>query len=439
MAAAFMQTESASLVFVDETRVWAKANFGGKLKESPRHQSYTDRVILEGRPIIVLDMERATGSTSDSDLHKALGLRFYAAVPVRFGGNHVVGAFCVRGYQPRPSISPEQIAFLESMAALVADQLELRLLRWQTSDIAAHPENYQPFSGDAAESKAHFGPHSAKPTWPQAEDLRHGLERDQFVLYYQPEVELSTRRLVGLEALVRWQHPQRGLVPPLDFIPEAEANGLIMPLGDWGLGQACRQMHLWQKQWPCLKTFRICVNLSARQFGRVGLADHVESLLLQNGLAANQLGLEMTESSLSSNMGEAADVLGSLHRLGVSLHMDDFGTGYSSLSHLHNFPFDVLKIDRSFVQRMQSGDQPIQIVHTILELARVLGMEVVAEGIETEDQMKLLQDMGCRYGQGFLFSKPLPAAEIASFLSRPDLSFQPACASDEPNYANGTN
>jgi EAL domain-containing protein (putative c-di-GMP-specific phosphodiesterase class I) len=258
---------------------------------------------------------------------------------------------------------------------------------------------------------------STTANWPQPEDMRVALKRNQFVLHYQPEIELATGRIVGLEALVRWQHPQRGLVPPLEFIPHAEENGLILPLGDWGLGQALRQMQQWQRQWPNLESLRVCVNLSARQFSRIGLADHVESLLLETELSGRQLGLEMTESSLIPNMATASDVLTSLHKLGVSLHMDDFGTGYSSLSHLHSFPFDVLKIDRSFVQRMQTGRQPLQIVQTILELARVMDMDVVAEGIETAEQSRLLREMGCRYGQGYLFSRPLPAAQVEQMLA----------------------
>jgi len=216
---------------------------------------------------------------------------------------------------------------------------------------------------------------------------------------------------------VRWQHPQRGLVPPMDFIPRAEENGLILPLGDWGMGEAFRQMQAWQRQWAGFSDLRVCVNLSARQFSRMGLADHVESLLMETGLSSHQLGLEMTESSLIPNAVEAAGVLTSLHRLGVSLHMDDFGTGYSSLSHLHSFPFDVLKIDRSFVQRMARSEQALQIVQTILDLARVLGMEVIAEGIETEEQLNLLLGMGCKYGQGFLFAPPLPKSEIARLMA----------------------
>ena len=222
------------------------------------------------------------------------------------------------------------------------------------------------------------------------------------MLYYQPEVELASRRIVGLEALIRWQHPERGVIPPMDFIPLAEETGLILPIGDWGLSEACNQIQRWCREDPEQAAPRVCVNLSARQFAREGLADHVEELLRQTGISSRQLGLEMTESSLIPDAGTALEVLGSLRRLGVSLSMDDFGTGYSSLHHLHSLPFDVLKIDRSFIARMTEGDQPLQIVRTIVELARVMGMDVVAEGIETREQYNLLRQLGCRYGQGFL-------------------------------------
>ena len=203
----------------------------------------------------------------------------------------------------------------------------------------------------------------------------------------------------------------------MDFIPLAEESGLILPIGDWGLAEACSQIQKWCREDPAHQSLRVCVNLSARQFSREGLADHVEALLRQSGISSRQLGLEMTESSLIPNMRTALEVLGSLRRLGVSLLMDDFGTGYSSLNHLHSFPFDVLKIDRSFVGRMTEGDQPLQIVRTIIELARVLGMDVVAEGIETREQYRLLRELGCRFGQGFLFARPLPAEAVTRLVA----------------------
>ena len=239
------------------------------------------------------------------------------------------------------------------------------------------------------------------------------------MLYYQPEIDLATRKIVGLEALIRWAHPERGLIPPMDFIPLAEESGLILPIGDWGLAEVCSQIQRWCQEDIRHGSLRVGVNLSARQFSREGLADHVKALLIQSGISSRQLGLEMTESSFIPNMRIAMEVLGSLRRLGVSLLMDDFGTGYSSLNHLHSFPFDVLKIDRSFVDRMTDGDQPRQIVRTIIELARVLGMDVVAEGIETREQYRLLRQMGCRFGQGYLFARPMSAKAVTQLLRLP--------------------
>lgn len=429
MAATYMQAETAYLAFVDETRVWAKSTCRGKLREFPRHASNADRVVNEGKASICLDLQQPADRNGSTGLNRALGLRFFAGVPIRVAGSQVVGVLCVCSCYPRNQVSEEEVEFLEEMAALVSDQLELRNRRRipHQSPPAPLPGPLQCelHPGTVAHAPGTTSGATGTVSWPLPEDLRQAIDQKQFVLHYQPEVELATRRIVGVEALVRWQHPQRGLVPPLDFIPQAEENGLILPLGDWGLGQACRQMQIWQRRWPGLSSLRVCVNLSARQFSRMGLADHVEALLMETGLSGCHLGLEMTETSLIPDATETAKVLASLNQLGVSLHMDDFGTGYSSLSHLHRFPFDVLKIDRSFVQRMDAGRQPMQIVQTILELARVLDMDVVAEGIETEEQLSRLQEMGCRYGQGYLFSRPLPAVEIENLLNRPDRSFRP--------------
>ena len=205
----------------------------------------------------------------------------------------------------------------------------------------------------------------------------------------------------------------------MEFIPLAEESGLILPIGDWGLAEACSQIQRWCEEDIRHGSLRVCVNLSARQFARKGLADHVEALLMQSGISSRQLGLEMTESSLIPNVRTATEVLGSLRRLGVSLLMDDFGTGYSSLNHLHSFPFDVLKIDRSFVGRMTEGEQPLQIVRTIIELARVMGMDVVAEGIETHEQYRQLREMRCRFGQGYLFARPMTAEAVTQLLRLP--------------------
>jgi EAL domain-containing protein (putative c-di-GMP-specific phosphodiesterase class I) len=326
---------------------------------------------------------------------------------VRCSKGKILGILIIFYRESSTDMPSDAIHTLESLADMVSSQLELRRLRKALNENKKGPR------------RAYHAAETADQSWPSKADLHQALEQKQFVLYYQPEVDLVTRRIVGLEALIRWAHPERGLIPPMDFIPLAEECGLILPIGDWGLAEACNQIQKWCIEDPCHVSLRVGVNLSAHQFSREGLADHVEALLVQAGISSRQLGLEMTESNIIPNISTALEVLGSLRRLGVSLLMDDFGTGYSSLSYLHSFPFDVLKIDRSFVSRMTEGDQPLQIVRTIVELARVMGMDVVAEGIETREQYRLLREMGCCYGQGYLFARPLTAEAVTELLRLP--------------------
>ncbi len=403
LAAEYFQADSAGLGFADQSRLWIKSHFGEHVRELPRKNSIFDLVLAQDGPVIVTDDSRQTQLEEQAPRLKQLGMNFFASVPVRSFDGKILGVLTIFWREPHTVLAPDELRMLESLADMVASQLELRRLR------KSFTGNWSRRSGAA----------SVIPGWPCGKDLRHALDERQFVLYYQPEIELSTRKIVGLEALIRWAHPKRGLIPPMDFIPLAEQSGLILPIGDWGLAEACRQIQTWCREDPRHSSLRVCVNLSARQFTRAGLADHVEALLLQSGISARQLGLEMTESSLIPNIHTAMEVLGSLRKLGVSLLMDDFGTGYSSLNHLHSFPFDVLKIDRSFVGRMTEGDQPLQIVRTIIELARVLGMDVVAEGIETREQYRLLRQLGCRFGQGFLFARPMSAESVTRLLRQP--------------------
>jgi EAL domain-containing protein (putative c-di-GMP-specific phosphodiesterase class I) len=237
------------------------------------------------------------------------------------------------------------------------------------------------------------------------------------VMYYQPEVDLRTNRIVGFEALVRWQHVQRGLLPPAEFIPLAEETGLILPLGDWGLSEACRQLVEWRNgNRPELHGVRMSVNLSARQFERPDLVQRVRQVLQEAGLGPGALRLEVTESSLFSDAATAVKTMHELGELGVGLHMDDFGVGYSTLHNLQRFPFDTLKIDRSFVQGVVSDHESHQIVRNILDLARSFGMDVVAEGIEDAAQLAQLKTMGCPCGQGYFFAKPMAPAAIDAMM-----------------------
>ncbi|MBC7930299.1 MAG: EAL domain-containing protein, partial [Rubrivivax sp.] len=238
-------------------------------------------------------------------------------------------------------------------------------------------------------------------------DMRRALERDEFILHYQPIVSLNDFRLRGFEALVRWQHPERGFISPMDFIPVAEETGMIVPLGEWVLREACQQMQHWQKLFPVETPLYITVNLSSKQFSQSSLLSKVAMILQETGVKPHTVKLEITESVVMENIDTATDMLQQLRDLGVKLAIDDFGTGYSSLSYLHRFPIDTLKIDRSFVTRMSENNENTEIVRTVVVLAQNLGMDVVAEGVETNEQLVLLQKLGCENGQGYFFSKPV--------------------------------
>ena len=246
-------------------------------------------------------------------------------------------------------------------------------------------------------------------------DLWRALERDELRLHYQPIIELERGTISGLEALVRWQHPTRGLVSPGDFIPIAEESGLIVPIGWWVLEEACRQALAWQEQFGPLW---MSVNLSPKQLTQPDMFERVQGAIERTGFDANLLKLEVTESVIMENTEAAAQMLKQIKELGARFSMDDFGTGYSSLSYLHRFPLDTIKIDRSFVSQMQPGARDHEIVATIVSMARGLKMSVVAEGVETAAQLDNLRDMRCGYAQGFFMSKPQPAAQIEELLSR---------------------
>ncbi|CAN5315775.1 hypothetical protein BH10ACI2_BH10ACI2_20600 [soil metagenome] len=259
-------------------------------------------------------------------------------------------------------------------------------------------------------------------------ELRRALENGDIKPYYQPIVSLTTGQIVGFEALARWIHPERGLISPADFIPLAEECGLIVQIGQSMLKQACMNGADWQREFG-RPELSMSVNLSGRQFRQASLITDVESCLAKSGLAAHHLKLEITETMVIDDIVSAVEMLNQLKELGVQISIDDFGTGYSSLSYLHRFPFDVLKIDRSFVVRMTKDRQSLGIVRTIASLAAELEKSVIAEGIETSGQQKILTAVGCQYGQGFLFSKPIDAASAEQMLSTREhwqgLEFQP--------------
>lgn len=248
--------------------------------------------------------------------------------------------------------------------------------------------------------------------------LRKAVEASDFRLHYQPIVCLESRRIVGLEALTRWQHPTRGLVPPSEFLAVAEETGLIVPIGWWCLREACRQMREWHVRFSTNTPLTISVNLSAKQFSQADLVEQTERILRETRLPPEALVLEITESGIMENAESAVATLSQLRSLRVHIHMDDFGTGYSSLGYLHRFQIDTLKIDRSFVANMSARGQNWITVRTILNLAENLGMKVIAEGVETEEQLAQLKELNCGYAQGDLFSQPLDGEAAEAFIIR---------------------
>ncbi len=245
--------------------------------------------------------------------------------------------------------------------------------------------------------------------------MRHALENGELVVHYQPEIEIPSGRIVGAEALVRWQHPVRGLLSAAEFIDLAEETGLILDIGEWVLRQACIQQVAWQAEHPD-HPLLVRVNLSARQIGQADLLSQVMSILAETGIDPGQLCLEITETTVMADAESSLEVLEKLRGLGVELAIDDFGTGYSSLSYLKRLPVHVLKIDRSFVDGLGRDPDDTAIVQAIMVLASSLGLSVTAEGVETETQLTELVRLGCDRVQGFLFARPEAAAEVSARL-----------------------
>jgi len=259
-------------------------------------------------------------------------------------------------------------------------------------------------------------------------DLREALERQEFFLCYQPLMCLESMALAGFEALIRWQHPTRGIISPAEFIPIAEDTGLIIPIGQWVLETACQQTQRWHQQFPTHPPF-ISVNLSGRQFAQSDLVEQIARILRETDFNPEALKLELTESVVMGDVEASIDILLQLKALKLRLGIDDFGTGYSSLSYLHRFPIDTLKVDRSFVMEMESPGGTAELVKTIVALGHNLGMDVVAEGIETESQSAKLRALSCEYGQGYLFAKPLTAEAASDLLLNPSVVRSTACDS----------
>jgi EAL domain-containing protein (putative c-di-GMP-specific phosphodiesterase class I) len=245
-------------------------------------------------------------------------------------------------------------------------------------------------------------------------ELRHALDNREFEVHYQPIVDLDGERTVGVEALIRWRHPERGLLPPASFLDLAESLGMLPQLGGWVLEEACRQAAIWQRQTP---GFELNVNLSASQLGNPQLTQEVHDVLVRTGLAPQLLVLELTETVALTDLAESARVLSALKTLGVRIALDDFGTGFSSLSHLGALPVDVVKIDRSFVQAMQENSGG-SVAEAVLHIARTFNLAPVAEGVEDATQASRLRELECAQAQGYHFARPMPAGDVTALLTR---------------------
>ncbi|HEX7974684.1 MAG TPA: EAL domain-containing protein, partial [Anaerolineales bacterium] len=247
-------------------------------------------------------------------------------------------------------------------------------------------------------------------------ELRLAIERHELRVHYQPILSLQTDRIIGFEALLRWSHPRQGLVPPAEFIPLAEETGLILPIGRWVLAQACEQLRHWQQLFPADPPLMMSVNISGRQFADPFLFEQIEQTLAESGLDPTSLRLEITENLLVENSWLPLKVLNKLRDLGIQLLIDDFGTGYSSLGYVQRFPINTIKIDRLFVECMQGGSDRSEIARTIVALARNLGLDTIAEGVETPEQLAQLKDLECELWQGFLFSEALDPSSVETLL-----------------------
>jgi diguanylate cyclase (GGDEF)-like protein len=249
-------------------------------------------------------------------------------------------------------------------------------------------------------------------------DLRFALERKEFILHYQPIVSLKTSKLVGFEALLRWQHLEKGLIYPGDFIAIAEETGLIVPIGEWVFREACQQLHIWQQKFPNVSSLQMSINLSSRQVQQFNLIDKLVEIMTDIGLNGETIRLELTESMLMDRGEKTIELLSQIKQQKIQLSIDDFGTGYSCLSYLHRFPIDNLKIDRSFVNLINAEGENHQIVKTIITLAHSLGIKAIAEAVETPEQLAQLKKLGCDEAQGYLFAKPLDLQKAESIIAK---------------------
>ena len=394
----------------------------GRINES-LGQSTADRLLR-------LTAERILRCVRSTDLVARPGIGYQQPLVSRFGGDEfVVLLSCIPEVEVAAAVAGRLAAALSEPVRMKGQEIRVtasmgislfphdgdsaeELLR-NAQSAAKHAKDE---SGDSCQHYTESMNASALQRLTLESELSRALEREEFILHFQPQQELTTGRIVGAEALLRWRHPDKGPVPPGDFIPVCEETGLIHPLGDWVLRGACHQARMWQED-PGV-SLRVAVNISFRQFARGDLAERVRRVLDDIGLDPSLLEIELTESVLLEAEGDSLRQLRELKALGVCLALDDFGTGYSSLSYLTRLPVDRFKIDRSFMEGVPDRSDSVAVVRAILAMGHSLDLSVIAEGVETEEQIRFLRQEGCPEVQGFFFSRAVSADKLTEMLKR---------------------
>ncbi len=415
-AARCLGAPTALVSLVDEDRQWFKSAVGLEhlrsegVTQTSRDLSFCAHAVATEQPLLVPDATRDPRFADNDLVTGEPHLRFYAGAPLIGRDGLPLGSLCVLGDTPR-ELDEEGMRLLSGLAATVTEVLELR-------------------RDDHASGLA------SQDVLSESHRLRRAIDDGELVVHYQPVVALPSTRWVGVEALVRWEHPERGLLPPAAFLPVAEASGLIVPLGRYVLRQACSEVAQWRAHRPAAADLHLAVNLSGRQVAQAGTADAVREALLASGLPAHALTVELTETALA-DQGDAVDVaLDQIRALGVRLALDDFGTGYSTHAYLQRFSPDVVKIDRCFVDGLGRSERDDTLAAALVDLGLRLGCDVVAEGVERQDQADALLRLGCRQAQGYLYSTPRAGAQLQQALGHRDAA---PGSWDVPQAADGLN
>lgn len=388
LAASIAGTPMAAVSFVDAHRQWCKANLGIPMNESARESAFCARAIQGGDVLVVRDALEDEYFSKNPLIGDACNVRFYAGAPLLTADGHALGTVCVLDVVPR-DLSPEQQQGLQILSRHVVAQLELRR---RLANFAR---------GDGSRQAA-------------ITSLRRAIAEDEFLLHYQPKVDMRTGRLTGFEALIRWKPAGKSLIEPAKFIPLLEETGLIVEVGTWVMQQAMIDHRDWTAQG--LIAPPIAVNVSPHQLRQPDFIERLESVLGPEGSARAPLDIEITEGVLLEKTEDIVNTLQAVRSLGAQVSIDDFGTGYSSLRYLAHLPIDTLKIDRSFILAMTEDADDMAIVSSIIALAHGLDLKVVAEGVETEEQRKLLRLLRCDEMQGFLNCRPMPKNKVEEFL-----------------------